>query len=317
MRRAVAGTVLGAGVLMCIPSFEVYAAVEPDYSQEITPEMELEGTTGIESGDGEAAANRISVGNGIIYDMDQFLYGYSTASGYIYATVLDGMLTQTGVEISADDGVDYTLYKESETYTPQESTITEAGNYTVTTGQKGSEQKVFSFTVVKDAINAPASYAMPTGCVVISETLDGEDALSDNRTVDFGTEGHYNIVYRCVRNNVEYTLDVTVDRTPPTITVDGVKNGRARSEVTLKDLEAGASVVILKDGETISTRAVLTQPGAYTVKVTDAAGNSNVYSFYILFYLNAGGISFGLILLAAIVALGIYLYVSRRRLRVR
>lgn len=312
--RAVA---LAIGLLI-YPQTIIYAA-EPDYSQEITPEMELEGTTGITDSPEENATSRVSVADGIIYDNSQLLYGYnsSTGSGYVYANVLDGMITQNGVQISADDGVSYTLYRDSEPYTPQEDTITEPGSYTVTCGQKGSEQKLLSFTVIGDRINEPVSYAMPTGCIVTEETLDGEDAMTDNRSVDLSEEGHYVISYRCVRNNVEYQLDMTVDHTPPTITADGVKNGKARGPVTLKNMEAGSTLVILKDGQQITKRAILTQPGAYTVKVTDEAGNSNAYSFYILFYLNAGGISFGLILVAVIAALGIYLYVSRRRLRIR
>ena len=315
------GKVAGAMALaigLLLSSNTIVYATEPDYSQEITPEMELEGTTGIMGADEDGVnANRISVGNGIIYDKDTMLYGYSVGDAFLYANVLDGMLTQSGVELSADEGVEYTVYRESDPYTQEQQSITEEGNYTVTTGQTGSEKKLLSFTIIGSDINAPASYAMPTGCVVTSESIDGEEIAADSRSVDLTEEGHYVVSYRCVRNNVSYTLDMTVDHTAPELTLEGVKDGKARGEVTIKDLEEGASLTVIKDGTSITARMILSQPGAYTVKVTDRAGNSRAYSFYILFYLNAGSISFGLILLVAMIALGIYLYVSRKRLRIR
>lgn len=298
----------------------VFAAVEPDYSQEITPEMQAEGITGF-SQDMEAEDNsgRIAITDQISYDSSQMMYVYPTDEGEVCANVLDGMLTQSAVIVQTDSAVTYGIYRESEVYesTNDDGSITEPGSYSVLIGKKGAQTRLFSFTIIGENTNEPEIYDLPDSCIATEETLDGESVLTDNRSLRLSEEGHYSISYQCVKNGLEYMLDFTVDRTAPKLTFSGVKKGKARGEVNIEGLKEGDTLSITKDGNKISSRTTLTQPGEYVVKATDAAGNSSLYSFYILFYLNTGGISFGLILLVAIIALGIYLYVSRKRLRIR
>lgn len=305
---------------LCLVPQAVFAAVEPDYSQEITPEMQAQGITGFSQDSEESEnSNRIVIADQVMYDSTQMMYVYPTDEGEIYANVLDGMITEDAVKIQADSSISCTVYRESEVYesTNDDGSITEPGSYSVLTGKKGAQTRQFSFTIIGAHTNTPAVYDLPAACLATAATLDGENVLTDNRTIDLSEEGHYSISYQCVRNGLEYLLDFTIDRTAPKLTFSGVKKGKARVEVTIKGLEEGDTLTITEDGNKISSRTTLTQPGEYVVKVSDAAGNSNLYSFYILFYLNTGGISFGLILLAGIAAVGIYLYVSRKRLRVR
>lgn len=296
-----------------------YQVQDPDKSREITPEMEANGTTGIQSGQEDGTGvRRVSVSDTILYDFDLGSYCYPVGQGFVYSNVIDGMIVQSGVSLSSDEGIVYTLYRESEPVEiPADGTVTEVGSYTVMTGTSGAEEKLFSFQMIGADINTPAGYTLPTGCVAVSMTLDDLDVLTNNRELSFSQEGRYAISYRCVRNNLDYALSFNVDRTAPVISLDGLKDGKARGEVLIQDLEDGAVLEIYRDGEKISSRTTLTQPGEYRVRVSDAAGNASLYSFFILFYLNAGGISFGVVLLLAIVALGIYLYVSRKRVRVR
>lgn len=293
--------------------------VEPDVSYEITPEMELEGTTGIpQQGEDSVQAMRVAVGDGIVYDYDRMMYGYAVGQAYLYSNVIDGMIVQGNVEISHDDGVEYTVYRESEPLDTQDSSqIVAPGSYTVMTGDEGFEKKLFSFRIIGTAISEPLSYALPSGCIASSMQIDGEEALTNNRVFDFSQEGNYLISYQCVRNNQAYSMDFTVDHTAPVLTFDGVENKKARGEVTIQGMEEGDQLEIHLDGEVISSRTTLTQPGQYQVKVADKAGNASVYSFYILFYLNAGGISAGAIVGVVILALVIYLFIARKRLRVR
>ena len=296
-----------------------YEVQEPDVSVKITPEMELNGTTGIATeGEDGTLVNRVSVSDGVIYDFDLGKYCYPVAQGYVYSNVMDGMIVQGGVELSKDENVNYTVYYESEPLSVQDAAaFTDAGSYTVMTGSTEAEEKLFSFQIIGAAINEPTAYELPSGCVATAMKRDGVDVLTDIRKLDLSEEGFYSIFYRCVRNNLEYSLNFTVDHTAPTVSFEGLEDGKARGEVTILDLEEGATLEVYRDGEKVAAKTTLSQPGEYQIRVSDAAGNASLYSFYILFYLNAGGISFGVVLLLAILALGIYLYVSRKRVRIR
>ena len=313
---------LAAGMLagLCLFALRtpVYAT-EPDYSVQITPEMDANGISPDPRADvQEETSSRVMVSGGITYDQVMERYCYGAGTGDVYSNVLDGMVVQGTVVISGDDGISYTVCLDSEPLeVQQEYELSTPGSYAVMTGSENSQQKLFSFQIIGTATNQLMSYALPTGCMASSMQLDGEDVLIDNRMLDFATEGHYAITYQCVRSNVTYSLDFTVDRTPPTLTVEGLKGNKARGPVTITDLEEGVTLLMTKDGDEIKAKKNISQPGEYHVQVTDAAGNTNEYTFFILFYLNAGGISFGSILLVCIIALGIYLYISRKRLRVR
>lgn len=314
------GILLAGICFLGLTAQPVYAAVEPDYSQEITPEMEAEGITGFPDGsEDQAVSSRILITDQIFYDQAKMMYVYTTDEGELYANVLDGMMTSTAVTIETEDKLTYNVYKDNAVYKNpnQDGTVTEPGSYSVIAGKKGAEEKVFSFRVIGLSINEPNSYELPNTCVATSVILDGESVLTNNRVIDLSEEGYYTISYQCVRNRLEYELSFNVDRTPPKLTFDGVKKGKARGPVTINGWQEGETLSITLNGTEISSKTRLTQPGEYGVKITDEAGNSRFYSFYILFYLNVGGISFGAIVLLGIAALGIYLYVARKRLRIR
>ncbi len=291
-----------------------------EYSIEITPEMQRDGTDGMVDEDGNVTdtSSRISIGNGILYDSQEKRYMYPVGTEYVYSNVLDQMITQNDVTITADAGVEYTVYLNGDAVDiSDDSTVDEAGSYTVMTGKSGSQTEAFSFTIVGSAINQPDVYELPSTCVTTKVAKDGAEVSSDTRSIDLSEEGHYVIEYMCVRNDITYSLDFTVDHTAPTLTLDGVKGNKARGKVTIKDIEDGTSITIEKDGSDIKARTQITQPGSYTVRATDQAGNSTVYSFYILFYLNAGGITFLILAVVGVAAVAVYLYISRKRMRIR
>lgn len=311
-----------AAILALSAAFVVQSPMKAsaDYTREVTPQMQINGTDGVPDDDGETSdtSNRVTIGNSILYDSDSESYLYKVGTGYIYSNVLDKMIIQDIVTVTADEGISISVYRNGDLVElSDDNTIEEAGSYTVMSGKKGNETEVFSFIIAGESIKEPDTYNLPTTCVTSSVTLDDEKVKSDNRSVDLSEEGHYVIDYRCVRNGLSYTLDVTVDHTAPKLTLDGLKKNKARGKVTIKGLEDGATLTVTKDGKTIKASSELTQPGSYTVRVTDAAGNSTMYSFYILFYLNAGGITLTILAVTGILAVIVYLYISRKRMRVR
>ena len=309
---------LAAGILL--PFDRVYATVLPDESMEITPEMEMQGVTGFAEENGEENGNtKVMISDSIVYDQMLQSYCYPVGQSYVYSNVIDGMMTQAEVSVTADEGVVYRLYQDSEPLAESATgySVTEPGSYTVMTGNDKTASPLFSFRIIGASIREPNRYSMPAGCVVLSVTRDGEELSADSREVVLMEEGHYALSYVCIRSDQYYFMEYTVDHTPPELTFEGVADGKARGEVTIQGLETGDILHIYRGDTEISARTTLSQPGEYKVKVEDAAGNSNVYTFFIMFYLNTGGISFGLVLLLAIIALCIYLAVMRKKLRVR
>ena len=288
--------------------------------EEVTLEMQENGTDGLPDEDGNVTdtSSRVSISDGIVYDTQQENYLYSVGTGYIYANVLNNMITQDAVKITADAGIEFTVYKNGDVVElGEEQTLNEAGSYTVMNKKSDDETAVFSFIIIGESIREPQTYDLPSTCVVTSVSLNNEVINVENRSIDLSEEGDYHIEYLCARNNVTYELEFSVDHTAPTLTFEGLKNNKAKGKVTIDEYEEGATPTIQKDGSEITSRSELVQPGAYTVKITDKAGNSSVYSFYILFYINAGGIAFGIVTIAVVAALIVYLYISRKRMRVR
>ena len=62
---------------------------------------------------------------------------------------------------------------------------------------------------------------------------------------------------------------------------------------------------------------MLKTPGKYELTVTDKAGNAVTESFEIGMYLNAQGLWFTLLAAAVLISAGVYMYLARKRLRVR
>lgn len=82
-----------------------------------------------------------------------------------------------------------------------------------------------------------------------------------------------------VGNIKEVTKTITLDKTPPVITVNGAENGKATNQdVTISF--AGDETATL-NGQVITNGKVVTEEGDYHLIVTDLAGNTSTFSFTI------------------------------------
>jgi len=127
------------------------------------------------------------------------------------------------------------------------------------------------------------------------------------------------MTYRCNLTGIDYGLEVEIDHTPPSFTLDGVTDGSARGPVTVKDYSKDDSFRVLLNGENYKFPAdgVLSLPGTYELTASDDAGNTVTEKFEIKFYLNYQGLLFGLLFLAVAAAAIGYMIWSRKKLRVR
>ena len=264
-----------------------------------------------------------SVSDSVNYDFSANMFRCTVLNSeyYIYASVAPGMVTTQPVTIEPDEQVDVVLYLDGEPLDQDFSEpIKTPGKYDLVIEQVDAEFQLFSFTIVNEKTGLLGTYQMPAGFYVTELIYNGEtQAIRQAGAVDLSAEGDYEITYRCGATNVDYHLDLEMDHTPPTFTLEGAENGYASGPVTLTGLEDTDTVSVLFNGKSVRMpfNDVLTSPGDYELTVTDDAGNAVTENLTIRMYLNSQGLIFSILALVMVVALAVYVYVIRKRLRVQ
>ena len=261
--------------------------------------------------------------DGSIYDRPTHMFVYTppNSDGTISCSVASGMITTQTVQMTASEGVSAKLYLNGKEVTDADfSKIETPGKYSVTCTNRDGEQQVLTFTIVAEKTGKISNYTMPSGFTVQSVTAgNGSTPVLNQRNVDLSQDGAYNVTYRCEATGIDYNLIVEIDHTPPAVTFEGLKDGIARGPVTMTGLEEGDTVNVQIDGDPASAPSdgIFRSVGKYKVTVVDDAGNSVTENFQIRLYSNLQGILFGILTVAVIAAAGIYMYISRKKLRVR
>ena len=285
---------------------------------------ELEPVTGAPVASSEAAEiNRVWLSDEMYYDGEARLYAYPVGSGLseVRASVADGMIVSEPVTVSASDGLSLTVYRDgTELEKTELEHIDTVGQYAVSARDGDITRKLFTFQIVGERTNLVGGYPMPESFFIMNATLDGEETYYERAYIGMEDEGTYQIEYVCPETGIHYTLETTVDHTPPEITLDGRidEQGRYHSEVQVGGLQSGDSVAMTRDGESVRFPAngKLTESGVYTLEVTDGAGNSAYSRFTILMYFDINSlIFFALVCLSLAGVLGYVLY-KRKKLKV-
>ena len=292
-------------------------------------DMDYEGAVDIVTGqpvsedEDNSEQQTITLSDGSVYDRlsHTFNYPISSESGVVKSSVAGGMVTVDEVSLETEDDVSLRVYRNGEALDSKKAyEIEEQGNYSVVVSEEGAEHQLFEFTIIPKKTGALTAYNLPNGFLLNTYSISGEpQLLGDRKSAELKEDGKYEISYRCVATGIDYNLNITVDHTPPKISLDGVKDGAARGAVKLIGVSEDDTVtVIYEDSETKYPKdGEFTAPGKYVVKVTDDAGNEVVEEFEIKMYLNYQGILFGVLTIAVIAAAAVYLYVMRKRLKVR
>lgn len=261
------------------------------------------------------SSSRISIGDGAVYDTSSNRYCYSVDGGEVEMNYPSGIVTTSPVSISVPEGMTARLFRNgTEIENADLSSIAAPGKYILRFSE--TEMTYLSFTVVGELTGIITGYQLPAGFSVVSATLDGAAVVASSY-VDMSREGTYAVKYRCEKTGVSYTLNVTIDNTPPVLKLEGVENGRTRQPVDISDIEPGAAISIMLNGEKIKYEDVLSESGTYNIILQDEAGNTSAYTFVIGIYFNLSAGLFVLILVALLAALAIYLVLSRKKMRVR
>ena len=318
-----AALLIAAALLLQIPGF----AINLDYSGSINS------FTGEPIADNVSSVNEdwIPVTSGIYYDRANRVYVYDVggSSGEsVSSNVADGMIVTNEVEIKSSKGVNLRLYLDGNLVEDADvSLIDEVGRYVLEVQTSGKQYvRLMSFTIVGPTTCLISSYPMPSGFIIKNVEMNVKDENGswvaaqpqwDRSKVHMQQDGSYRIEYECPRTGLSYTLQTIVDHTPPKLALKNVVNGLARGPVDISDLEEGCKIGITLNGGKMSYRNELTLSGDYEIVLLDEAGNRTNYAFTILVYLDSNSwIFFGLVVLV-LTGTGIYLYRTRKHLRVR
>lgn len=300
---------------LCAPAF---AEVDPYYSgtvDNVTGEA-IEGA-------GTSSATRIRITNNMYYDREArvFIYPTGVSTYEVRASVADGMVVTEPVEITADEGVELTLTRNSTVLEESDlSHIADVGRYSVSVRVIDSSVTLFSFTIVGASTNLPGGYTMPDGFYIIDATVNEEPADYERNFIGMEQEGLYDVEYVCPDTAIHYHLMTNIDRTPPQVTLDGKldKNGRFHSAVQVGGLQAGDSVTMTRDGTAVDFPADgrLTEAGVYQMQFYDAAGNAVAAQFTILVYLDLNSLLFFALVCVSLAGVLAYILVKRKKLKV-
>jgi hypothetical protein len=275
--------------------------------------------------------DRIPVVSGVYYDRTMRAYLYNLGGSLdaaVSSNVMDGMIVNEAVYIKSPKGMAVRLYCNGKIQEDADLSLIEApGQYVLEARVLGEQYvRVMSFTIVGATTGLISSYRMPAGFVIknVEMTVEGENGekvdgkpVWDRSKVSMSKDGAYRVQYECTRNGMSYTLQTVIDHTPPKLALENVVNGLAKGPVDISDLEEGCKIGITLNGGKMSYREELTLSGDYEILLMDEAGNLTEYAFTILVYFDANSwVFFGVVLLS-LAGIGIYLYMERKRMRVR
>ena len=291
-----------------------------DYSGTIDPETGYPRGETVVSYDG-----RTVVSAAMAYDSVRGMFVYPLEDGTeLFCSAADGMILTDRVTIQYSGSQVLTVYRNGEVLDLAGAwELSEPGSYVITQGTQ-SGTRVCGFTLVPKETNLIHNYSVPEGFLIRGATLDGNETEFSRYYVDMEREGSYRIDYRCPAADRDYALEVRIDRTPPELLLKGSvrRDGKVHSAVEISGLSEGDSISVEHDGTPqklqINNGALtLTDTGAYSVTVSDAAGNTVSYDFTIMLYLNTNSILFLLLVAAIVCSVFVYAWWKRKSLKVR
>ena len=309
-------------LVLCLPVRA--AASNIDYSGELDPQT----NEPVHQGNTETgpASGRVQLSSTMSYDWKNhdFVFSVGSTMNEIHCSAADGMILDRPVSLSTGSDTSIIVFRNGSEYTGSLSTISDVGNYVVSSQQTGDKVRILTFTIVGKTTNAVTIFTAPDGFYITSATRDGEQIYFDRFNTRMDLEGLYHIEYECVATDVIYTLDTTIDRTPPTLSFEGRINDewQVRSALKFSGLEKGGSIVLTRGGAEVQPELNLDGTGAvydsgiYVMKVFDAAGNMTEYRFSILTYFTVGSLVFIALAVTIIVGVIVYILIKRKNLRI-
>jgi len=325
--RITAAGILFLSVVLAVFSVRGYAAEDTDPEDDFTYSGPLDPDTNEPVREEQSTdTGRVRLSDAMEYDVKAERYIYTANNGLveIKSTVADGMFTRDAVSISTAADASIVVHKDGTILSGKVSTLTDPGEYIVSTQSGSDYTRLFSFTILGKTTNGLQHFTVPEGFYMTDAKLDGSGYYYTRYGADLAAEGEYVLSYVCGATERVYTLEITIDRTPPTLEFSGKINSenQVRSALEFTGVEPGGSVAVLQESNTYSVRPdsegvySLKDSGLYTIRVYDAAGNMTEYQYRIMMYFNISSIIFVLAAGLLLLGIGIYVIIRRRSLRI-
>ena len=270
--------------------------------------------------------NQVWLSDSMYYDLSSrdFIYPLGETGLFLHSNVANGMITAGPVYVT---GAMIIAYKDGQPYEfegSELSNLTEPGEYVIMSQVGSQTLRLFSFTLVGATTSSIYGYNLPAGMYVLNARLNDEELPYERYYVPMQEDGLYRVEYECTNTGIGYTMEVTVDRTPPELQFSGSIDDKHRvhSALHISGVEEGGSLRVNLDGSDINVTvnrdgtADLVDSGSYVIEAYDAAGNRSEYVYTILIYLNSGGLVFLAILFGAVLAVVIYILIKRKKLKI-
>lgn len=239
----------------------------------------------------------------------------------IYTNIPRDMRTSGKVTFSFTTDVQYKLYCNGSYisgYLPTDS-IVEKGKYQLFIYDgSGTLPAEFDFEITGRYVSGITEYTIPIGCKVDRALYEGNMIRSNINSVDLGSEGTYSV--DIVYGAYSFTETFILDNTAPVFGFDRVVDGIAEGGTVsiLFESEDVDAYEIYKDGVLITVKKLtLSEPGVYTVKVFDQAGNVSEQTFELLYKMNGMAVVVIILLIAIITAVIVFFVMSRKRFIIR
>ena len=312
--------VLLAVLLALLPVSAAYA-VDTDYTGPLDPE-----TNQPASGSSAESSSRIILTSTMYYDTRtrDYVFPVDGSLTEVHANVADGMVRNDAVSVSNGGDPSVRVYCNGQEVTGDTSNLREVGDYMVSAAKGGTTERIITFMIVGETTNALHTFTVPDGFYIISATRDGRDVFDGRYELNMEEEGRYKIEYECGATDRIYTLQTTIDRTPPELRFSGKIDSKKRvhSALSFSGLQSTDTIVLYRDAVQVAVKTAsdgtgtITDSGNYVMRVYDAAGNVHEYTFQIMVYLNAGAWLLVLLVIAVIVAVGLYIFLKRKNLKI-
>ena len=231
--------------------------------------------------------------------------------------VYNGGISNGGVRIIAYENLRVVMYKDSQIFDYQfEQILKDEGEY--------------SFTLFDDLGNKFSSYftiitkKKQNLKHLLQENISVVEVIKDDVLYDFEItenelylydEGSYKVKVLDEQTNKEYTFEIGIDTTPPTLELVNVENGGSTKKIVKMQnvSEQPYELIVYVDGIIFDYKLgdEIEKSGRFEVYLYDEAGNKTTYTFERIYSLNAASIAVIAGLGALVVLLIILLIKSR------
>ncbi len=224
-----------------------------------------------------------------------------------------GGISNQKVRVIAKEDLLINMQKDKEIIEYQfEQLLEEDGFYEFILTDSLGNQLYFNFYILNSPLNRfEKRYEDFIEILEIQKDKEIQELDIENNTLYLVDEGSYTITVFDKTVNKNFTFDIDIDTTPPSIVLVGAENkGYTKSEVSTRTpSEKPITIEVMFNEEKIEYQLgdKVKDAGRYVLVVTDQAGNETVYEFTIVHSMNGATIGLFAGMLAVVVILIIFL----------